>query len=75
MRLLEKYRSIEKAAEQCRSRYSREAELYCLKRERRVAGRWPKKSRELRYYLFWLNMHYFLGLMGTSRRSDNSILS
>lgn len=66
MRLLEKYRTMEEAAEANRNQYSRKLEKFCLRRER--------KARRRDYYLFWLNMHYLVGLMGASRRSQNSVL-
>ena len=55
MRLLEKYKTVEEVGIHERSRYSRQAHLYCYQRECRA------KTRE--YELFWLNMHYIYGLM------------
>ncbi len=63
MRLLEKYKTIEEAAENCRSRFSVKAEQYCYKRYVRANRR--------EYELFWLNMSYLYGLMKTPERPRN----
>lgn len=58
--LLKEDETIDKSAERNAHRYSRKVEMYCHLRYLQARGR--------RYQLFWLNMHYFCGLMEDSKR-------
>ena len=61
-RISARYGNLEAAARIMSKRYRREVEAYCYQRLRRYSNvKTIEDNRE--YYLFWVNMHLFCGML------------